>query len=164
MEVTFEEMKEEYLEEVLSIYTYYILNTTVTFHIKPLSEQEMRALVFYDNPKHKAYVMRYENILCGYVILEPYRTREAYAGTAEIAVYLKPECTGKGIGSSAIRFIEEVARRNGIHVLIAAISGDNDKSIKLFAKNGYSQCAHYKEVGRKFGKWLDVVDYQKILL
>jgi phosphinothricin acetyltransferase len=162
-DIRFEEMREEYLDEVAAIYAHYILNTTVTFHMHVLSRDEMRALVFYDDPRHQAFVIRCGGEICGYVILEPYRAREAYALTAEVAVYLKPEYTGKGIGSRAIVFIEDVAKRHGLHVLIAAISGDNDKSLRMFAKNGYSRCAHYKEVGRKFGKWLDVVVYQKII-
>jgi phosphinothricin acetyltransferase len=58
---------------------------------------------------------------------------------------------------------EEFAQRTGIHVLIVTICGENNMSIKLFEKNGYFKCAHYKEVGKKFGQWLNVVAYQKII-
>jgi phosphinothricin acetyltransferase len=78
-------------------------------------------------------------------------------------VYLSHENIGKGIGNAALRYIEEFAKGRGFHTLIATICGDNDKSIKVFVRNGYEKCAHFKQVGRKFGQWLDVVAYQKIL-
>ncbi|WP_394325579.1 GNAT family N-acetyltransferase [Methanosarcina barkeri] len=54
-------------------------------------------------------------------------------------------------------------KKQNIHVLIATICGENSKSINLFVRNGFSKCAHYKEVGEKFGQLLDVMAYQKII-
>ena len=59
--------------------------------------------------------------------------------------------------------LEKTAFKHGIKVLIGIISGDNQSSIKLFEKCGFEKCGHYKQVGEKFGKILDVVSYQKIL-
>ncbi len=159
----FEELKEEYLPEVASIYNYYVLNTSATFHAHPLSTDEMRELVFFESPRYKTYAIVDDHTLFGYLIITQHKKREAYDGTAEVTIYLKPEYTGKGIGSPALRFAEEVAKKFGIHVLVATICGENNMSIKLFEKNGFVKCAHYKEVGKKFGQWLDVVAYQKII-
>ncbi len=161
--VCFEEIRKEYLPEVLSIYTYYVLNTTATFHAHALTEAEMSELVFFENPKYHAYVIVCEDKIAGYVILTQHKKREAYDATAEVTIYLKPDCTGQGIGCKATQFIEEVALRQQMHVLVATICGENQRSIRLFEKNGYVKCAHYKEVGVKFGQYLDVVAYQKIL-
>ncbi len=163
-EIHFEEMKDEYIDDALDIYNHYIINTNVTFHTHSLSKEQMYELVFFNSHKYMAYVILSDGTICGYVILGPYKKREAYAGTAEVTIYLKPEYSGKGIGSKALKFIEDFAKSHDIHVLIAVICGENAKSINLFAKNGYCQCAHFREVGRKFNKWLDVVAYQKILL
>ena len=62
-----------------------------------------------------------------------------------------------------IRFLEEYAKQNQIDVIIATISGENSPSMKLFEKMGYEQCAHYKQVARKFDRPLDVMCYEKIL-
>jgi phosphinothricin acetyltransferase len=70
---------------------------------------------------------------------------------------------GRGLGGRGAQFIEDVAKSNGIHVLVATICGENEASIRLFERNGYEKCAHFREVGKKFGRWLDVVAYQKIL-
>lgn len=159
----FEKVKEEHIDELLDIYTYYILNTTATFHEKPLTVEEMKELVFFENPRYEAYVIKNESEICGYVILTQFKKREAYDNTGEVTVYLKNNYTGKGIGSYALNYIEAIARNKEFHVLVAIICGENEKSIKLFERYGYEKCAHYKEVGKKFGKWLDVVAYQKIL-
>lgn len=160
---SFKEMNEVYLPEVTEIYNHYILNSTATFHAKALVEDEMREIVITGNPRFKSYAMFYGDFICGYCILSPFKKREAYDGTAEVTVYLKPEYTGKGLGSMAIRQMEKVAGENDFHVLLAVICGENHQSINLFKKHGYEECAHYREVGRKFGRLLDVVSFQKII-
>ncbi len=159
----FESVKEEHLPELLDIYTYYVLNTTATFHEKPLTTVEMKDLLIFENSKYVTYIIKDEFEIFGYVILTQHKKREAYDNSGEVTVYLKKDCIGKGLGNCAVNFIEGVAKNEGFHVLIATICGENDKSIKVFERNGYFKCAHYKEVGRKFGKWLDVVAYQKII-
>lgn len=161
--IKFEEIQETHLTKVLEIYTYYVLNTTATFHAHVLDLEEMRELVVFDSPKYKTFVIYDEDTLCGYVILTQHKKREAYDGTAEVTVYLKHDYIGKGVGTLAVKFIEDYAKTKEFHVLVATICGENSKSIRVFERNGYIKCAHYKEVGRKFGQLLDVVAYQKII-
>ena len=159
----FKEATEEYISDILNIYNYYVLKTTATFHSKLLSEETMKRLIFFDDPKYKTFVIIKDEIICGYVLLTQHKSREAYDGTGEVTVYLKLDNVGTGLGSLAVKYIEEFARDKGFHVLIATICGENQKSIKVFERNGYKKCAHYKQVGSKFNQWLDVVAYQKIL-
>ncbi len=159
----FVEISEKNLPVVLDIYNYYVENSTATFHSRPLTEMEMREIVYFEKPVYKTYIILDGDDIQGYVLITPFKKREAYDKTAEITVYLKHDCLGKGAGSEAVKFIESFAAKNGIHVLVAVICSENDESIKLFEKNGYSKCAHYREVGKKFGRLLDVVSYQKIL-
>ncbi len=161
--IKFEEIKQKNLQGVLDIYLYYVLNTTATFHAHTVGLKEMERIVYFDKSKYKTFVMTEDGELCGYVILSPYKKREAYNDTAEVAVYLKDNKLGQGLGSLAVKFIEDYARSKGIHVLIATVCGENTRSIRLFEKNGFVKCAHFKEVGQKFGRLLDVVAYQKIL-
>jgi len=62
-----------------------------------------------------------------------------------------------------LEYLEKVAKRNGISVLIGIISGDNENSIRLIENCGYEKCGHFKQIGEKFNKILDVVSYQKII-
>jgi L-amino acid N-acyltransferase YncA len=161
--VIIEELREEHLQAVLNIYNYYVTNTTATFHNSELSLEEMREIVIFDTDQYKSFVIKENSDIYGYVILTRFHKRAAYNGTAEVTVYLKHDCTGKGFGSFAVQFIETLAKEKGYHALLAVICGENDKSIKLFERNGYFKCAHYKEVGKKFGRLLDVVTYEKLI-
>lgn len=163
-EVKFVEINENYLPEVREIYNYYIQNSTATFHIQPVTLEEMRRIVFFNDTRFKAFVIFNNDQLCGYCILARFKAREAYSITAAATLYLHPDFTGKGIGSEALKFLESLARQNGFHSLIGGICGENAASIRLFEKNGYSKCAHYKEIGKKFGRFLDIVEFQKLLI
>ena len=96
-------------------------------------------------------------------MVNQHKKKQAYDGSAEVTIYLKPEYLGQGIGSTSLKFIEEFAKDKGFHVLIATICKENEKSKFLFEKHGYEQCAHYREVGYKFGRKLDIITYQKII-
>ena len=159
----FIEMKEDYLDEVLEIYNHYVVNTIATFQIKPLSREEMRAALIFAEEKYKTFVIMSENEICGYVYIDRHKKREAYGATAEVSVYLKPRFSGRGIAGLAMGYIEDFAKSKGIHVLIANISGQNTASIKMVEKCGFNRCANYREVGHKFGRFLDLVVYQKII-
>ena len=159
----FAELKEENIPDLLAIYNYYVLNTTATFHEKPLALSEFRELVVFADSKYATYVIKDAGKICGYILLTQFKKREAYDRTGEITIYLKNGSSGKGIGKAALSYVERKAREQGFHTLMATICGENERSIYLFVRNGYKKCAHLQEVGRKFGRWLDIVVYQKLL-
>ncbi|MGE5391620.1 MAG: N-acetyltransferase family protein [Deltaproteobacteria bacterium] len=157
------EIDEGHLPAVLEIYRHYVLNTSSTFHTVVPTADEMRTMVYFDHPVYRTFVMLSDDEICGYVILDQHKKREAYDGTAEVSVYLRPDHVGQGIGTAAIQYIEEYAIDQGLHALVATISGENGRSIKAFERNGYVKCAHYREVGKKFERYIDVVAYEKLL-
>jgi L-amino acid N-acyltransferase YncA len=161
--ITFEDLKEENLPKILEIYNYYVLNSTATFHTNTLYLEAMRELVFFNDPKYRTFIIKDNEELCGYISIIQHKKRSAYDGTAEITIYLDHEHIGKGLGSLALKYAEKYAKDSGFHVLVATLCSENIKSIQLNEKNGYVKCAHYREVGYKFDKFLDVVAYQKIL-
>ncbi len=162
-DVIIEKLTERHLGAVRDIYNYYAENTTATWHAHALTDEEMRPLVFSDDEQYGAFAVLDGDDVVGYVTLKPFKPRDAYAGTAEISVYIKPTALGRGLGQRALTYIEAYAQERAFHVLIAAISGDNAASIALFERNGYEKSAHLKQVGYKFGKRLDAVMYQKII-
>jgi phosphinothricin acetyltransferase len=161
MDITFREIKEEDFPVIKEIYDWYIAHSTATFHTEPIRIAQLKEFIFINHPVYNSYLIFKEDELAGYCFLTYYKNRQAYDRTAEVTIYLKPEFCGKGIGKIAMDHLEQVARRNGLKNLIGIISGDNDGSIALFEKSGYSKCAHFKNVGEKFGKVLDVVAFQK---
>lgn len=163
MEVTFEKATLNDLVAIKEIYDYYITETTATFHTHPVSFEELREVIPFYNKKYPSFLVKADGKTAGYCYLAPFKKRQAYDRTAEATVYLKPEFCGQGIGYKTVTFLEEVAKKKNIKVLVGVITGTNENSIRLFAKCGFEKCAHYKQVGQKFDELLDVVAYQKIL-
>lgn len=156
-------MEKKYLEDALFIYQWYVKNSTATFQIHDSTLTEMHELLFFTDPTYRSFAVL-ENTRCiGYGIITQFKKREAFDRTAEITIYLETTATRKGYGREVLEYLEEFARTQGFHALVALISGENTGSCKLFARNGYTQCAQYREVGFKFNRWIDLVCYEKIL-
>jgi L-amino acid N-acyltransferase YncA len=156
-------INEEHVQEVMEIYNYFVLNSTATFHLEPLNWEQMKANVMNNNPRYPTFIIQKEGVIAGYILLTQHKNKQAYDATGEITIYLKPEFTGQGIGGKAVSYVEQFAREHQYHVLIATISGENEQSAVLFKKMGYTQVAHFKEVGLKFGRRMDILSFQKIL-
>ena len=163
MELILQPVEEKHIQELAAIYNYYVANTTVTFHSNKIDMDGMREILFDEDPRFPSYAIFEGNELCGYCILSHFKKREAYDSTAEVTVYLKPGYERRGIGSFAVRKLEEFAVQNGFHVLLAVVCEENKGSMALFTGLGYKKCAHYREIGIKFGRLLDVVCFQKII-
>ncbi len=163
MNIEFFDLTESDLELVKEIYDYYIENSTATYYTEKITIDELKKFIPVQQKKYKSFLVKMDNEPCGFCYISQYKKRQAYDRTAELSLYLKTEYSGRGIGKEVLDYLEKVALDSGISVLIGIISGDNETSIKLFEKNGYEKCAHYRQVGEKFNKILDVVSYQKIL-
>jgi len=161
MEILFEAIKEQDLPEVKKIYDWFIENSTATFHTEPIRIDQLKEFIYIDHPLYNSYMIYLNKEIAGYCYLTNYKKRQAYDRTAEVTIYLKPEFWGKGIGRISLDHLEKKARENGLKNLIGIISGDNVGSITLFEKSGFTKCAHFKNVGEKFNKLLDVVAFQK---
>ncbi len=99
----------------------------------------------------------------GFGSLSPFRSRPAYATTVEDSVYLVPDHHRRGIGRQILDELVRLAEAHGFHSVIARIAGDNEPSIALHAVCGFELVGTEREVGRKFGRWLDVVEMQRLL-
>ena len=163
MTISFRPTEATDVGRLLPLYNRYVRTSTATFHTEEVDETTFRGLLFPGYPRYDSWAVLADGVLAGYVILARYKPREAYDGSAEVTIYLDPAFSGKGLGSAALDYVEARARERSFHNLLAIICGENTASIKLFEKHSYQKCAHYHEVGRKFGRWLDVVSYEKLL-
>ncbi|TXK77497.1 GNAT family N-acetyltransferase [Paenibacillus sp. N3.4] len=161
--ITFKKIEPSDIPDLMDIYNYFVLHSTVSFHTEPVSLTEFTESVVHPDPRFQTYVITLDGSLQGYVQVMPHKKKQAYQTTGEVTIYLHPACVGKGVGSAAIQHIESVAKENGFHVLISTICADNEPSIHTFTKNGYTQCAHFREVGFKWGQFLDIFTFQKII-
>ena len=146
---------------IASIYNHYIKNTIITFEEKEVSRDEISGrikAVFSDNLPW--IVAEEENRVTGYAYAARWKTRSAYRFSVESTVYLEPDSVNNGIGSLLYNELLLLLKKPGIHVVIGGISLPNPPSIALHEKFGFVQAAHFKEVGFKFDKWIDVGFWQ----
>jgi len=161
--ITFRLIENNDFEELLQTFNYYILNSTKSWYIKELSIDQLKEHLPFSHSKYATYIIELDGNNIGYVAFKQFNRKIGYDRTAEISIQIKPECTHQGIGTKALKYIEEKAQLKGIKTLVSTISGENEASLALFKKCSYFQCGLLKEVGEKFGRVLDLVIYQKIL-
>lgn len=99
----------------------------------------------------------------GFGSLSPYRSRPAYSTSVEDSVYVHHQHHGRGIGRAILQELVSLGTRHGFHVVIGRIVGHNQASIALHRSVGFEQIGVELEIGRKFGTWLDVVMFERIL-
>jgi L-amino acid N-acyltransferase YncA len=149
---------------IATIYNHYIATTTISFEEAAVSADEMGQrvadLLAQDLPWLVA--VRDGQIL-GYAYASPWRVRHAYRFSVESSVYLAPEHTGQGLGSRLYRELIAGLRNTHCHLVIGGVALPNDASIALHEKLGFEKVAHFKEVGFKFGHWIDVGYWQLTL-
>lgn len=161
MSIQFKHINKENIKGALAIYNWYVLNTTATFHLESVAQEELEKMVSLGHTKYQSFVILFDNEVCGFCYLSQFRYKEAYDKSAEITLYLKQGFTGKGIGKTTLTHLENIAKENGINNLVAVITEGNKASIILFEKVNYFKVGHLKNIGEKFGKTIDVVSYQK---
>ncbi|MCF8018682.1 MAG: GNAT family N-acetyltransferase [Vallitaleaceae bacterium] len=123
----------------------------------------MEQILFSGFDRFPSYKILFEGKFVGYVLMNRYKPREAYDQTAEVTVYIDEAYHGRGIGYASLKYIETFAKNHSFRALLGVICAENTGSIKLFERLGYFKCAHFKEVGKKFDRLLDVVIYEKLL-
>ncbi|MFC4624791.1 GNAT family N-acetyltransferase [Daeguia caeni] len=99
----------------------------------------------------------------GYASYGTFRPFEGFRHTSEHSVYVARTARGEGIGRALLAELIEEARRRKVHVLVAAIEAGNTASIGLHKALGFEESGTLKQVGQKFGRWLDLTFMQKIL-
>jgi L-amino acid N-acyltransferase len=159
---------------LMNIYNPEVIETSVSFDLVSRSLLEQEAWIRAHQAAHPCLVAvneedslgevgaRGERIL-GFAVVSPFRERPAYATTVENSVYVHRGARGRGVGEHLLRELITTAKESGFHTLIARIVGENEGSIRLHEKCGFTLVGTEIEVGRKHGQWLDVVEYQYVI-
>ena len=149
---------------IRDIYNVEVAESTVTFDLVPRTLDEQTAWIDEHSGGHPAIVAVDDaDVVVGFASLTPYRPRPAYAPTVEDSVYVHRDRRGAGVGKLLLGDIVDLARSHGFHSVIGRIVGEHDSSIALHRACGFEQVGREREVGRKFGNWLDVVLMQRML-
>jgi phosphinothricin acetyltransferase len=150
------------LSAITEIYNEAIRTTTATFDTEPKTEDEQKVWFDSHGPKYPILVAESSGVVVGWASLSKWSDRWAYSGTAEFSLYVKGEFRGKGFGRKLMEAIVSEGKRAGFHTVIGRIAEGNEVSIRLAESVGFRHMGVMKEVGRKFGKLLDVYLVQKI--
>ncbi|MDE3204836.1 MAG: N-acetyltransferase [Acidobacteriota bacterium] len=151
-------------EAIRTIYNREVLGSTVTFDLVPRSLEDQLAWLDDHSGAHPAVVAVDDGgEVRGFGSLSPYRPRPAYRTTVEDSVYVDPTAQGQGVGRAVLSELVNLAGAHGFHAVIGRIVGGHAASIGLHRACGFEEIGVEREVGRKFGKWLDVVLMQRLL-
>jgi len=147
-------------QQIVDIYNYYILNTIITFEINPINATEMQGRIDKTAQKYPWLVYEADGEIKGYAYATAWKPRDAYQNTVESTIYLKHGTGGKGIGSLLYAELISKLRQKKTHTILGGIGLPNNASIALHEKMGFRKVAHFKELGYKFDKWIDVAYWQ----
>lgn len=150
------------LPTITEIYNQAIRDTVATFDTETKTPEEQRSWFEMHDERHPFLVAEQNGTVVGWASLSAWSARCAYAETAEISLYIDEANRGRGIGRALTEAIITAGQQAGLHSLLARIAGENEDSIRMAESFGFVSIGVMKEVGRKFGRRLDVVLMQLI--
>jgi L-amino acid N-acyltransferase YncA len=154
----------EDLPQLLEIYNHILLHTTAVYEYEPHT-LDMRRQWFETKQQQglPVFVAEEDGLVLGFSSFGPFRAWAAYKYSVENSVYVKADCRGKGIGRLLLSPLIEAAKSLEMHTIIASIDATNEASLKLHKSFGFEEVAHFKQVGYKFDRWLDLKFLQLVL-
>ncbi|USX28015.1 GNAT family N-acetyltransferase [Oxalobacteraceae bacterium OTU3CINTB1] len=141
---------------IVEIYNHYVATTVISFEERPVTPDEMAGRIRDVMATLPWLVYESEGTVLGYAYATKLRVRSAYRYSAETSVYVAPGQGGKGIGSALYTTLLEELRAREIHMAIGGIAQPNPASVALHERLGFEKVAHFKQVGRKFDRWIDM--------
>jgi phosphinothricin acetyltransferase len=153
------------LPRITEIHNYYVQNTHITFDVRPFAP-EQRVAWFHehsDGLRHRILVADEDGKVLGYTATGSFRSKEAYETTVEVSVACAPESTAKGVGTQLYRALFPLLEKEDVHRVVAGIAQPNAASNALHERFGFKKIGAFTEVGRKFGKYWDVLWMEKMM-
>jgi phosphinothricin acetyltransferase len=160
-----EDATDDDLPAVVAIYNDVIRTSTAIYREEPATLAERQAW----NATRKAngyplLVARTDDTpVAGFATFGDFRAWPGYRFTVEHSVHVAESHRGQGLGSALMRVLIDRGAALGKHVMVAGIDADNTGSIRMHERLGFEQTGHLKQVGWKFGRWLDLVFMQRTL-
>lgn len=151
------------LPAINAIYNHFVVCSTCTYQTEPSTPAERAAWLAAHGPEHPVTVAEIDGEVVAWASLSRFHARAGYARTVENSVYVRHDRHRRGLGSVLLADSIERARSLGHHTLLALIDAEQTASIELHRRHGFVQVARLREVGFKFGRWLDVVYLQRML-
>ncbi len=164
MTTTIEDAAEPHLPAILAIHNHAVLHGTALWTVTPSDLAGRRAVLAERRAKGFAFVVAVvDGVVAGYGSFGDFRPFDGYAQTVEHSIYIDPAYQRRGLASALLGHLIEAAVACGKHVMVAGIAADNTASIALHLRHGFRETGRLPEVGRKFGRYLDLVFMQRML-
>ncbi len=148
---------------ILDIYNHEVLHGSATFDVEPRSLDQQQRWLTERSGGHVVLVAEIDGHLAGFGSLSAFKQRAAYRTTVENSVYVAAEHQRQGVGRDVLAELIVRARLHGFHSVIARIAGSNAGSVALHQAAGFRVVGVEREIGRKFGRWLDLTEMQLML-
>ena len=152
------------LPAILAIFNEVIANSTAVYMDDLATLEERRA--WHAARRAAGYpvlVAADESGVTGFASFGEFRAAPGYRFTVEHSVHVRADRRGRGLGSALVAALIPRAETLGKHVMIAGVDAANEASIAMHRRLGFEPVAHFREVGRKFDRWLDLVFLQRTL-
>ncbi len=146
-----------------AIYNPYVRDTLITFEEEPVSVAEMGARITKVTATYPWLVWEEDGAVLGYAYASTWRTRHAYRFAVETTVYLAQGHHGKGRGAALYEALLAELKQCGFHSALGCLGLPNDPSVRLHEKLGFKKVGHMTEAGWKFGAWVDVGFWERML-
>jgi L-amino acid N-acyltransferase len=155
----------EDLPGILAIYNDVLLTSTAIYRDDPVTLDDRRqwweARIAQGQP---VLVAADASGVAGFASFGDFRAWPGYRFTVEHSVHIRSDRRGQGLGTTLMHPLMERAAAMGKHIMIAGVDADNDASLRFHERLGFVRVAHFREVGFKFGRWLDLVFLQRTLV
>jgi L-amino acid N-acyltransferase YncA len=149
---------------ILEIYNEVIAHSTAIYSEQPSSLQEREAWLRGRREQGYPVIVAVSGAkVIGFASFGDFRAWPCYRYSVEHSVHVRRDQRGQGLGGRLLEALIPKATALGKHVLIAGIDADNAVSLKLHQRLGFERVAHFRQVGRKFDRWLDLVFMQRLL-
>ncbi len=152
------------LSEITLIYNYYVEHSHATFDVGRFSVADRQSWFDqFDGGRYQCWVAEAEGALLGYACSTPFKAKAAYQTSVEVSVYVAAGSRRRGIGSTLYQSLLPALEAEDLHRAYAGIAQPNESSMELHARYGFERAAHYREVGRKFDRYWDVIWLERAL-
>jgi phosphinothricin acetyltransferase len=151
------------LPALTGIYNHYVVNSPITFDVRPFTAEERRAW-FLDHagqPRYRLLVAEDATGVIGYATTSRWRPKPAYDTTVESTVYCRADAHGRGVGSRLYRSLFAAVESAGVEQIVAGVALPNAASVALHERLGFRQVGVFRAVGWKFDRFWDVAWYQR---
>jgi phosphinothricin acetyltransferase len=154
------------LPRLTEIYNHYVQNTHISFDVQPFTP-EQRVEWFHARSDGRRYRMLVAEEpgtgILGYTCTGVFRTKKAYETTVEVSIACSPDALGRGIGTRLYQELFVLLGQEDVHRVVAGITQPNAASNALHERFGFKKVGTFSEVGRKFGKYWDVMWLEKVM-